>query len=331
GFPLHPKAYGSSHPTTLSGPQPRARENFKADGVHAYVDHARNAAWQTGHSVHPLLRVPVSRGSGGLDQSTRIESSSPPHPRYTWAPSLDASYSQRATHHQRHQSLQEGLAFQTPITGTRVRHNSNDSKSQVPRPQPRSSQVGSTATRYSSIKGYPDNDISPLSSSPPSSPTPFVSALGPVHVSYRGLPRTESGLIPIPTDYQFQRGEIVMTRTTRRLMRTSNSSRLTARHPCLILQTSATHVNPVGAMLQHWLAREDESHRDVFGRPGLRTSPPSERAGYIWVGDGGEWVPIECVKYLTGTRVEEGEMRRLETMIDYHISQCPFRPQPGSL
>lgn len=130
-----------------------------------------------------------------------------------------------------------------------------------------------------------------------------------------------------------------MTRTTRRLMKTSSTGRLTARHPCLILESTATHVRvlqmtshvqltadqvrAVGAQLQHWLARDDAAHRDQFGRRGLETSPPSNRAGYIWVGDGGEWVPLEHVKYLTGTRVEEPEMQRLESLAEYH-REHPF-------
>lgn len=169
-------------------------------------------------------------------------------------------------------------------------------------------------------------------------------SLTPVHEMYAGLARTESGLIPIPHRHAFTRGEIVMTRTTRRLMKTSSTSRLTARHPCLILEVSPTqthvrvlqmtsHVNltedqvrVVGAKLRHWLAREDEGHQDAFGRLGLQTCPPSNRAGYIWVGDGGEWVPIESVKYLTGTRVDEGEVRRLESLIAEHEMYIPFRP-----
>ncbi|PVG01278.1 hypothetical protein CPB86DRAFT_728047 [Serendipita vermifera] len=133
-----------------------------------------------------------------------------------------------------------------------------------------------------------------------------------------------------------------MTRTTRRLMKTSSTGRLTARHPCLVLESTPTHVRVlqmtshihltadqvrvVGAQLQHWLAREDCSHKDPFGRPGLVTTPPSDRAGYIWVGDGGEWVGKEHVKYLTGTRVEEHEIQRLERLAEYHVATCPFRP-----
>lgn len=127
-----------------------------------------------------------------------------------------------------------------------------------------------------------------------------------------------------------------MTRTTRRLMKTSSSGRLTARHPCLVLEATQTHVRVlqmtshvplteeqvrvVGAQLRHWLAREDSEsiHQDAFGRPGVVTNPASDRAGYIWVGDSGEWVPTEQVKYLTGTRVEEPEIRRLEGIIAYH-------------
>lgn len=125
-----------------------------------------------------------------------------------------------------------------------------------------------------------------------------------------------------------------MTRTTRRLMKTSATGRLTARHPCLVLETSATHVRVlqmtshvplteeqvrvVGAQLRHWLAREDSTHQDPFGRAGLVTNPPSDRAGYIWVGDEGEWVPIEQVKYLTGTMVNEEEILRLEDIINVH-------------
>jgi hypothetical protein len=125
-----------------------------------------------------------------------------------------------------------------------------------------------------------------------------------------------------------------MTRTTRRLMKTSSTGRLTARHPCLILEATESHVRVlqmtshvhltvdqvrvVGAQLQHWLAREDPTHQDYFGRPGLQTSPPSDRAGYIWVGDEGEWVPMEQIKYLTGTRVEEHETRRLEALTIEH-------------
>lgn len=196
------------------------------------------------------------------------------------------------------------------------------------------------------------------SSTPPSSPLGFSDALAPIHSMYEGLPRTDSGLIPIPSGHVFNRGEIVMTRTTRRLMKTSATGRLTARHPCLILEASETHVRVlqmtshikltvdqvrvVGAQLQHWLAREDSVHRDPFGRPGLETSPPSERAGYIWVGDGGEWVQNEHIKYLTGTRVDETEIRRLESLIVAHseffwfpvyafidqviVSTCPFKP-----
>jgi hypothetical protein len=172
------------------------------------------------------------------------------------------------------------------------------------------------------------------SSSPPSSPAPFSDVLTPVHPLYAGLPRTESGLIPIPACHVFNRGEIVMTRTTRRLMKTSSTGRLTARHPCLILEATESHVRVlqmtshvhltvdqvrvVGAQLQHWLAREDPTHQDYFGRPGLQTSPPSDRAGYIWVGDEGEWVPMEQIKYLTGTRVEEHETRRLEALTIEH-------------
>jgi len=170
--------------------------------------------------------------------------------------------------------------------------------------------------------------------SPPQSPLPFADALAPVHPIYEGLPRTDSGLIPIPQGHRFARGEIVMTRTTRRLMKTSSTGRLTARHPCLILESTTTHVRvlqmtshvhltsdqvrAVGAKLQHWLARDDTEHRDLFGRRGLETNPPSNRAGYIWVGDGGEWVPLEHVKYLTGTIVEEAEMQRLESLAEHH-------------
>ncbi|KAG8811128.1 hypothetical protein FRC17_002621 [Serendipita sp. 399] len=336
GFPLRPKVHGFPHHVmTLSGPQLAPREN-RVDIAPAYVDRAHNTAWQTNHSVHPLVRLPTtSRGSGGLEQPLQVECSSPPHPRHPWSSAIGPSSSNWALQHRRQHSLQEGIVLHSAPRGTRARQDSNESRPQARSDRRFSMQSPTDApktARHSPPKGAQDSDISALSSSPPSSPTPpFVSALSPVHVSYRGLSRTESGLIPIPINYQFKRGEIVMTRTTRRLMKTSNSSRLTARHPCLVLQTSATHVHPVGALLQHWLAREDESHRDVFGRQGLRTSPPSERAGYIWVGDGGEWVPIENVKYLTGTQVEEAETRRLEILIDYHMAQCPFRLQPGPL
>ena len=84
------------------------------------------------------------------------------------------------------------------------------------------------------------------------------------------------------------------------------------------VQLTSDQVRAVGAQLQHWLARDDAAHRDQFGRRGLETSPPSNRAGYIWVGDGGEWVPLEHVKYLTGTRVEETEIQRLEYLAEYH-------------
>jgi len=130
-----------------------------------------------------------------------------------------------------------------------------------------------------------------------------------------------------------------MTRTTRRLMKTSSNSRLTARHPCLILESSPTHVRVLqmtshvelteeqcraaGVRLQYWLAREDPVHQDPFGRPGLVTSPPTDRAGYIWVGDGGESVPNQQVKYLTGTIVEEPEIVRLESLIGQHRESSP--------
>lgn len=77
-------------------------------------------------------------------------------------------------------------------------------------------------------------------------------------------------------------------------------------------------VRAVGAKLKHWLAREDPIHRDSFGRDGLVTSPPTDRAGYIWVGDEGECVGIEQVRYLTGTIVEEREILRLEELIRGH-------------
>ena len=175
---------------------------------------------------------------------------------------------------------------------------------------------------------------SSLSSSPMMSPKQRSNIVSPVHPVYEGLQRTDTGLIPIPLDHLFKRGEIVMTRTTRRLMKTSNNGRLTARHPCLILESSRTHVRVlqmtshveltdeqcriVGSRLHYWLAREDPVHQDPFGRPGLVTSPPTDRAGYIWVGDGGESVPVQQVKYLTGTIVEESEIARLERLIEKH-------------
>jgi hypothetical protein len=175
---------------------------------------------------------------------------------------------------------------------------------------------------------------SSLSSSPMMSPKPRSSVISLVHPFYEGFQRTETGLIPVPFNHVFTRGEIVMTRTTRRLMKTSSNGRLTARHPCLILESSPTHVRVlqmtshvdlteeqcrvVGARLHYWLAREDPVHKDPFGRPGLVTSPPTDRAGYIWVGDGGEPVPVQQVKYLTGTIVEESEIARLENLIDQH-------------
>jgi hypothetical protein len=180
---------------------------------------------------------------------------------------------------------------------------------------------------------------SSLSSSPMMSPKLRSSVISPVHSSYEGLQRTDTGLIPVPLNHVFKRGEIVMTRTTRRLMKTSNNSRLTARHPCLILESSSTHVRvlqmtshvelteeqcrAVGVRLHYWLAREDPVHQDPFGRPGLVTSPPTDRAGYIWVGDGGESVPIQQVKYLTGTIVEEPEIVRLESLIGQHRESSP--------
>lgn len=180
---------------------------------------------------------------------------------------------------------------------------------------------------------------SSFSSSPMMSPQPRSSVVSPVHPLYKGLQRTDTGLIPVPIGHVFKRGEIVMTRTTRRLMKTSNNSRLTARHPCLILESSPTHVRvlqmtshvelteeqcrAVGVRLHYWLAREDPVHQDPFGRPGLITSPPTDRAGYIWVGDGGESVPIQQVKYLTGTVVEEPELARLESLIEQHRESPP--------
>jgi hypothetical protein len=180
---------------------------------------------------------------------------------------------------------------------------------------------------------------SSLSSSPIMSPKARSNVLSPVHPSYEGLQRTETGLIPVPLDHVFRRGEIVMTRTTRRLMKTSGNGRLTARHPCLILESLPTHVRVlqmtshveltdeqcrvVGTRLHCWLAREDPVHQDPFGRPGLVTSPPTDRAGYIWVGDRGEYVPIQQVKYLTGTIVEELEIDRLEGLIEQHRESLP--------
>lgn len=180
---------------------------------------------------------------------------------------------------------------------------------------------------------------SSLSSSPMMSPKPRFNVVSPVHPSYGGLHRTDTGLIPVPSDHVFKRGEIVMTRTTRRLMKTSSNGRLTARHPCLILESSPTHVRVlqmtshvdlteeqcriVGARLHHWLAREDPVHQDPFGRPGLVTSPPTDRAGYIWVGDRGESVLVQQVKYLTGTIVEESEIARLEHLIEQHRESPP--------
>jgi hypothetical protein len=171
------------------------------------------------------------------------------------------------------------------------------------------------------------------------SPKPRPNVVSPVHPSYEGLQRTDTGLIPVPFNHVFKRGEIIMTRTTRRLMKTSSNGRLTARHPCLILEASYTHVRVlqmtshvdlteeqcrvVGARLHYWLAREDPIHQDPFGRPGLVTSPPTDRAGYIWVGDGGESVPIQQVKYLTGTIVEEREISRLESLIERHRESSP--------
>jgi len=187
----------------------------------------------------------------------------------------------------------------------------------------------------------------PQSPSPSSSlsPSPMVSskqrpnATSPVHRFYGGLQRTDTGLIPVPPNHAFKRGEIVMTRTTRRLMKTSTNGRLTARHPCLILESSPTHVRVlqmtshvdlteeqcrvVGARLHHWLAREDPVHKDPFGRPGLVTSPPTDRAGYIWVGDRGEAVPVPQIRYLTGTIVEEPEIARLEGLIEQHRESSP--------
>jgi hypothetical protein len=166
------------------------------------------------------------------------------------------------------------------------------------------------------------------------SPKVRSSVASPVHPSYEGLQRTDTGLIPVPFNHVFKRGEIVMTRTTRRLMKTSTSGRLTARHPCLVLESSPTEVRVlqmtshveltaeqcrvVGKRLHHWLAREDAVHQDPFGRAGLVTSPPTDRAGYIWVGDRGENVPVQQVKYLTGTIVEEPEIARLESLIEQH-------------
>ena len=180
---------------------------------------------------------------------------------------------------------------------------------------------------------------SSLSSSPMMSPKHRSSVVSPVHSSYGGLHRTDTGLIPVPFNHIFKRGEIVMTRTTRRLMKTSSNGRLTARHPCLILESSPSHVRVlqmtshvdlteeqcriVGARLHYWLAREDPVHQDPFGRPGLITSPPTDRAGYIWVGDGGESVPVQQVKYLTGTIVEEPEIARLESLIELHRESSP--------
>jgi len=185
----------------------------------------------------------------------------------------------------------------------------------------------------------PSPSSSLSSSSPMMSPKPRSSVVSPVHPSYGGLRRTDTGLIPVPVNHVFKRGEIVMTRTTRRLMKTSSNGRLTARHPCLILESSPTHVRVlqmtshvdltdeqcriVGARLHYWLAREDPVHQDPFGRPGLLTSPPTDRAGYIWVGDGGEPVPVQQVKYLTGTIVEEPELARLESLIEQHRESSP--------
>ena len=181
---------------------------------------------------------------------------------------------------------------------------------------------------------------SSFSSSPMMSPKQRSSVVSHVHPFYEGLHRTNTGLIPVPLNHFFKRGEIVMTRTTRRLMKTSSNGRLTARHPCLILESSPTHVRvlqmtshvelteeqcrAVGSRLHFWLAREDPVHQDPFGRPGLVTSPPTDRAGYIWVGDAGESVPVQQVKYLTGTIVEEPQIARLESLIEKHRESSPI-------
>lgn len=192
----------------------------------------------------------------------------------------------------------------------------------IPRSRPKSPSSPELSSSSSSSSGSLSPTFSPLS------------VAAPVHSDYKGLARTESGLLYIPEGHIFKRGEIVMTRTTRRLMKTSAAGRLTARHPCLVLEATATHVRVlqmtshvpltedqvrvVGAKLRHWLAREDCTHTDLYGRPGLVTSPPSDRAGYIWVGDEGEWVPIKQLKYLTGTKVDWSEIERLEAIIQYH-------------
>jgi hypothetical protein len=131
-----------------------------------------------------------------------------------------------------------------------------------------------------------------------------------------------------------------MTRTTCRPMKTSGH--LTARHPCLALKSSpkevcvlqmTSHVEltaeqcrVVGARLH----REDALHQDPFGRAGLVTSPPTDRARYIWVGDGGEDVPVQQVKDLPGTIAEEPEIARLENLIEQHreLALCPIRLFP---
>ena len=76
----------------------------------------------------------------------------------------------------------------------------------------------------------------------------------------------------------------------------------------------------VGSRLNYWLAREDLVHQDPFGPRGLVTSPPTDRVGYIWVGDGGEPVPAQQIKYLTDTIVEEPGVAKLERPETYPSS-----------
>lgn len=312
----------------------RGRRPFSTPGPQHIVNQSHNAIY-----------LPQQGGPTRSQTSPASPSSGPNQYRdHAWSPQPSsqhvfpvrhhsyASYSEAAAHNQsppqQHHSKSHSGNYSGEFRSHRRDSLQSLTQSYFPpisfQKQGRSSSPTATHTYSSSTS----------SSSPPSSPVPFSDILTPVHLLYAGLPRTESGLIPIPACHVFNRGEIVMTRTTRRLMKTSSTGRLTARHPCLILEATESHVRVlqmtshvdltvdqvrvVGAQLEHWLAREDPIHQDYFGRPGLRTSPPSDRAGYIWVGDEGEWVPIEQIKYLTGTRVEEHEIRRLEALTIEH-------------
>lgn len=312
----------------LSGPQPiantsnvsiyshsgwpsRSRTSPTSPNFHQYPDHAWPSQSHSQHSISTKHHSFASYSEAAYPPQFQ------PQQQYTKSHSRSYSGDARAQRRDSQQSISQ--SYFPPNQLTKKGHSSSHSVTSI--------YCGGPLTS---------------SSSPPSSPPPFSDALSPVHPLYAGLPRTDSGLIPIPAGHVFNRGEIVMTRTTRRLMKTSSTGRLTARHPCLIVEATESHVRVlqmtshvqltgdqvrvVGAQLQHWLAREDPTHRDAFGRPGLQTSPPSDRAGYIWVGDGGEWVPIEHIKYLTGTRVDEHEIQRLENLTFEYATTCPFRP-----